>query len=50
MAKQDSNPPLWNNEMSDGCSGVFDWLPFVGSMTDCCVGHDELFHYGGGES
>ena len=49
MAKQDPNPPLWNDNMSDGCSGVVNWLPFVGDMTGCCIRHDELFHYGGGE-
>jgi hypothetical protein len=47
MAKQDSNPPEWSDEMGDGCSGVPDWLPFVGDMTDCCNEHDRAYHYGG---
>ena len=47
MAKQDANPPPWDRSMSDGCTGVLDWLPFVGSIEDCCVDHDEAFHWGG---
>ena len=50
MAKQDPNPPPWKSSMGDGCSGVLDWLPFVGSMTYCCDKHDEAFHFGGGEA
>lgn len=47
MAKQDPNPPPFKG--GDGCSGVLDWLPFVGDMTDCCDEHDEAYHYGGNE-
>ncbi len=50
MAQQDPDPPPWDRSMSDGCSGVPDWLPFVGSMVKCCEAHDEAFHYGGGEA
>lgn len=49
MAKQDPNPPPWDDSMSDGCTGVPDWLPFVGSMLKECKEHDRAFHYGGGE-
>lgn len=47
MAKQDPNPPMWNDAMSDGCTGVLDWLPFVGDMTKACQKHDRAYHYGG---
>ena len=47
MAKQDKNPPPFAG--GDGCSGVVDWLPFVGDMTDCCDEHDRAYYYGGGE-
>ena len=47
MAKQDANPPLWLDSMGDGCSGVPDWLPLTGDMTDCCNEHDRAYHYGG---
>ena len=47
MARQDPNPPPWNKYMSDGCSGVPDWLPIVGSMLDCCIEHDRAYYYGG---
>ena len=50
MAAQNPNPPVWHQAMSDGCSGVFDWLPFVGWMTGGCDPHDRAFHYGGGEA
>ena len=50
MAKQDANPPTWKPEMANGCTGVLDWLPFVGSMLDCCDSHDEAFYNGGGEA
>jgi hypothetical protein len=50
MAKQDVNPPRWRIDMADGCSGVADWLPFVGDMSDCCNEHDRKFYYGGGEA
>ncbi len=36
--------------MSDGCTGVPDWLPFVGSMLKACRKHDRAFHFGGGEA
>ena len=49
MAKQDANPPPWDDSMSDGCTGVPDWLPRVGSMVDCCTAHDKAFHWGGDE-
>ena len=48
MALQDPDPPLWTDDMSDGCTWVPDWLPFVGSMVDCCREHDRAYHYGGG--
>ena len=47
MAKQNPSPPVWNDSMSDGCTWVLDWLPFVGNMTWCCTRHDEEFHFGG---
>lgn len=47
MAKQTRNPGTWNDSMSDGCTGVPDWLPFVGSMIKCCRKHDKAFFYGG---
>ena len=47
MAKQDYHPPKWRDRMSDGCTGVLDWLPFVGDMTAACVKHDRAYHYGG---
>ena len=50
MAKQDSNPPVWHPSLGDGCSGVLDWLPLVGDMTDCCDEHDRAYHYGGNEA
>ncbi len=50
MASQDSNPPPWDDSMSDGCSGVMDWLPFVGDMRDCCIEHDRRYHFGGTEA
>ena len=50
MAKQDPNPPPWKPSMGDGCSGVLDWLPGIGSMTYCCNQHDKAFHFGGGEA
>ena len=50
MAKQNPNPPTWDKSMSDGCSGVLDWLPMVGDMTDCCEEHDRAYYYGGGEA
>ncbi len=49
MAKQDPNPPPWDDSMSDGCTGVPDWLPFVGSMVKECRNHDKAFHEGGSE-
>ncbi len=49
MAKQQRNPPPWKKEYGDGCSGVPDWLPFVGSMRKCCDDHDKAFWYGGTE-
>ena len=49
MAEQNANPGPWKKEYGDGCSGVLDWLPFVGSMVDCCNEHDEAFWYGGDE-
>jgi len=49
VAKQQKNPALWTHEMADGCSGVLDWLPFVGNMHDCCDEHDRAFYYGGRE-
>lgn len=48
MARQDRFPPPWQDSMSDGCSWVADWLPFVGWMRDCCREHDRAYHYGGG--
>jgi len=47
VARQDPNPPPWYPEMSDGCSGVLDWLPIVGSMTKCCAEHDYAYYWGG---
>ena len=47
MAKQDPNPPPWDDSMSDGCSGVLDWLPLVGDMSAACRRHDKAYHYGG---
>lgn len=47
MAKQDSNPPPWEDSMSDGCTGVLDWIPLVGNMTAACLAHDRAYHYGG---
>lgn len=44
MAAQDRNPPKWNDAMSDGCSGVWDWFGSHGA----CVAHDKAYHYGGG--
>jgi len=49
MAKQQANPSPWKPEYGDGCSGVPDWLPFVGSMRKCCNDHDEDFYLGGDE-
>ena len=48
MAQQNSHPPPWDDSMSDGCTWVPDWLPFVGSMLACCRQHDRAYHYGGG--
>ena len=42
MAKQDYNPPPWNDSMSDGCSGVLDL-----GYSIPCRNHDRAFHYGG---
>lgn len=42
MAKQDPNPPMWDDSMSDGCSGVID----LGFKVPCAK-HDEKCHYGG---
>ena len=50
MAKQDATPPMWDDMMSDGCTGVLDWLPFVGNMTAACLKHDKAYHYGGTEA
>jgi hypothetical protein len=47
MARQDPTPPMWHPMMSDGCTGVFDWLPFVGDMTEACAKHDRAYYYGG---
>ena len=47
MARQDRNPPPWDDSMRDGCSWVPDWLPFVGSMVRCCKSHDKAFFFGG---
>lgn len=47
MAKQDANPGPFPG--GDGCTGVMDWLPFVGDMSNCCDEHDEAFWFGGGE-
>jgi len=44
MAKQDPNPPPWNDLMSDGCSGVHDFF-----WRKVCVAHDEAYHLGGTE-
>ena len=50
MAYQNANPPLWDDSMGDGCSGVLDRLPSVGDISDCCNEHDKAFHYGGDEA
>lgn len=43
MAKQDSDPPLWDAEsMCDGCTGVLDY-----GYWDACCKHDRAYHYGG---
>lgn len=42
MAKQDANPPPWDNSMADGCTGVLNlWF------TKACNKHDERYHAGG---
>jgi len=50
MALQLSHPAPWKDEYSDGCTGVLDWLPFVGDMTAACVAHDRAYYYGGGKT
>ena len=50
MARQDPNPPIWNDMMSDGCTWVLDWLPLVGDMTAACRAHDKAYYYGGTEA
>ena len=47
MAKQNANPPPWDDNMADGCSGVLDWLPLVGNMRPACVKHDKAYYFGG---
>lgn len=42
MAKQDANPPPWDDSMSDGCSGVFNL-----GYTKPCKNHDRKYHVGG---
>ncbi len=42
MAKQDLNPPPWDDSMADGCSGVLD-LGFIVA----CNKHDMKYHFGG---
>ena len=45
MAKQDPNPPPWQDGMGDGCSGVLDF-----NAGPVCDRHDERYYYGGGVS
>lgn len=47
MAEQNSNPPPWTDDMSDGCSGVPNKYPFLASLKPPCVNHDRAYHYGG---
>jgi hypothetical protein len=42
MAKQDANPPPWDDSMANGCSGVLD-LGFTAE----CNQHDAEYHVGG---
>ena len=42
MARQDPNPPPWDDSMADGCSGVVDF-----GYTWACNRHDRAYHYGG---
>lgn len=42
MAKQDANPPSWDDSMSDGCSGVPNY-----GYGQVCITHDRAYHYGG---
>lgn len=50
MAPQQINPPPWKSSYGDGCTGIPDWFPFVGSIRICCDNHDEEFWCGGGEA
>lgn len=47
MAEQNPNPKPWRKGQGDGCTGVPDKLPFIGSMSHCCDEHDEWYHIGG---
>ena len=47
MADQNHDPAPWKDSMSDGCSGVPDWYPLIGSLLRPCINHDRAYHYGG---
>ena len=47
MAKQDPNPPTWNDSMSDGCSAPFFLKPLLWRCKKDCLEHDEAYHVGG---
>jgi hypothetical protein len=46
MARQNSNPPPWNESMSDGCSAFVLKLA-LWPFKKYCLLHDEAYHYGG---
>jgi len=48
MARQDPNPPMWNDMMSDGGTMIMDSLPISGDATPEFIAHDKDYHYGGG--
>ena len=45
MAKQNANPPRWDDSMSDGCSGVLDL-----GYKIVCERHDHRSYLGGDET
>ena len=47
MAKQDSNPPPWNDSMSDGCTAPMFLKWALRFLLKYCRRHDEKYHFGG---